>query len=405
MATVKISELPSITGATAVGTDVLPLVDVSLNTTNKITRDEFFKNIQGNVGIGTATPSRALHVKNSTAIVRLEDTDTAVSTIYGEIQSGLNGELIFNADPGNASSGATAIQFNIDGAEEARITAAGNFLIGTTVGADRTVSVSKAITGATTAYGILNNGAVQSGVTAAAFINRTLPTVANEVFTLPALYHYAAAQSTIGASATVTSQVGFLVEGNLIGATTNIGFSVNGVAAASVTTGKFVYAFNSSQNIASGGGTAYNLYLTGTAPNYVAGNVGIGTTTAISPLHVVGATVTTGVVYKAQPAQTSKAAAATLTIAELLTGIVQYTGAVATLTLPTGTLIEGGVPATFPVDMSFDVSVINTGTGIATLGTATGLTLVGSMAVAIGASGLFRFRKTAANTYTVYRIS
>jgi hypothetical protein len=115
--------------------------------------------------------------------------------------------------------------------------------------------------------------------------------------------------------------------------------------------------------------------------------------------------MTTGVVYKAQPAQTSKAAAATLTIAELLTGIVQYTGAAATLTLPTGTLIEGGLPATFPTDMSFDVSFINTGAALLTIGTATNLTLVGTMTVATLTSGILRFRKTAANTYTVYRIS
>jgi hypothetical protein len=74
------------------------------------------------------------------------------------------------------------------------------------------------------------------------------------------------------------------------------------------------------------------------------------------------------------------------------------------LTMPTGTSIEGGVPATFPTNMSFAFSVINTGSGAATLGTAAGLTLVGSMAVAAGTSGLFRVRKTALNTYTIYRI-
>jgi len=138
------------------------------------------------------------------------------------------------------------------------------------------------------------------------------------------------------------------------------------------------------------------------------GNLGIGTALPVTPLHVVGASITTGVTFQNQPTQTSKSAAVTLTIAELLTGIVQFTGAtIGTLTLPTGTAIEGGLPTTFPTNMSFDFSVINTGTaaGAVTITGNTGLTLVGSMVVPITTSGLFRVRKTATNTYTVYRIS
>lgn len=175
---------------------------------------------------------------------------------------------------------------------------------------------------------------------------------------------------------------GGTINGTVIGGTTP--------AAVSGTTGTF------SGNLAVDTNTLF--------VNAAGNKVGVGNASPVVPLHVTGATMTTGVVYSNQPAQTTKASAATLTIAELLTGIIQYTGAAANLTLPTGTLIEGGVPATFPTNMSFNFSVINTGSGTATLVTAAGLTLVGSMAVAAAATSLFRVRKTALNTYTVYRI-
>lgn len=114
--------------------------------------------------------------------------------------------------------------------------------------------------------------------------------------------------------------------------------------------------------------------------------------------------VLTSTVYVQQGAQTSKAAAATLTIAELLTGIIQYTGAAANLTLPTGTSIEGGVVSGLAVDRAFEFVVINTGSGAATLVTNTGLTTVGALAVTNGTSARFKVRKTATNTYTVYRV-
>jgi hypothetical protein len=242
--------------------------------------------MSGNVGIGTTAPSRALHVKNSTAIVRIEDTDTAVSTIYGEIQSGLNGELIFNADPGNASGGATAIQFFLDAAEKARITSAGNVLIGTSSSANSSLSVTRDITGGANAFGILNNGEIQTDAITTVQANRTAPTVVAAHPGLSQLIHYAATQGTIGAGSTVTTQVGFMAESNLIGAASNIGFWHPGVAAASVTAGKTIRAMQSSQAAASGGGTAHNLYILGTAPSYFAGNLGLGTDAPARVLHV-----------------------------------------------------------------------------------------------------------------------
>lgn len=108
--------------------------------------------------------------------------------------------------------------------------------------------------------------------------------------------------------------------------------------------------------------------------------------------------------YFEQVAPTSKAAAATLTIAELLTGIIEYTGAVANLTLPTGADIEAGVTG-MATDRAFEFSVINTGSGTATVLTAVGLTLVGAMTVPASTSGQFRVRRTAADTFTVYRVA
>lgn len=109
------------------------------------------------------------------------------------------------------------------------------------------------------------------------------------------------------------------------------------------------------------------------------------------------------IVMQVQGAQTSKSTAATLTNTELATGILQYTGNAQTITLPTGTNIEGGFTWSAN-DNAWDWYVINTGTGTCTIG-ANGNTTVGALTVAAGSSGHFRFRRTATNTFTVYRIS
>lgn len=95
----------------------------------------------------------------------------------------------------------------------------------------------------------------------------------------------------------------------------------------------------------------------------------------------------------------------TLTIAQLLTGIVTQTPTGnRTLTLPTGTLADGGV--TLAVNEAFDWVLINLASAAHSLTVAAGTdhTVVGEMEVPAAKSGIFRTRKTAADTFVTYRI-
>jgi hypothetical protein len=80
------------------------------------------------LGIGTSSPSRTLHIKDTVAGVRLEDSD---DNSYGEIlyNTGSNG-LLIRSDEGNTDAGSNII-FEVDGTESARIDSSGNVGIGT----------------------------------------------------------------------------------------------------------------------------------------------------------------------------------------------------------------------------------------------------------------------------------
>lgn len=125
-----------------------------------------------------------------------------------------------------------------------------------------------------------------------------------------------------------------------------------------------------------------------------------------------------GLPVKTQAAPATATTAATLTAAQLLTGILNATptatGATVAYTLPTGTLMDAAV--TFAVNDSFDWVLINNALAALdtiTLTAATGHTIVGGPIVQslhattggiTGYSAVFRTRKTAANTFTTYRI-
>jgi hypothetical protein len=154
----------------------------------------------------------------------------------------------------NISSGTN--KWNIYAQGTANNYMAGSLGIGTTSLTGISLAVLKTITGATSSFGVLQQGYVQSDVTSSAHgIYNQLNTQAAS-FTLTNYNHFIANQGIIGANSTITNQYGFNVSSNLTGATNNFGF----------------YG-----NIASGTGR-WNLYMNGTANNYLAGSLGIGAT-------------------------------------------------------------------------------------------------------------------------------
>jgi len=156
------------------------------------------------------------------------------------------GRLVFSTTADGASSPT----------ERMRIDSAGRVGFGSTDLSVIRFRYAGAVSGSAISYMHYSEPVVQSGVTTATSNYASVPSTAAASFTLSNLRHFAAYQGTIGAGSTVTNQVGFYAENNLTGATNNYGFYGNIPAA----TGR------------------YNLYMGGTADNYMAGSLGIGNT-------------------------------------------------------------------------------------------------------------------------------
>ena len=109
-----------------------------------------------------------------------------------------------------------------------------------------------------------------------------------------------------------------------------------------------------------------------------------------------------------QVAPNTYTGAATLTVADLTSGLVVFnSGSGANLALPAVTGV-GGVDADISsakVNSAFDFALLSTGAGAGTLTAGAGWTLVGSGAGVAGGAVVFRARKTGVGTYTLYRIA
>jgi hypothetical protein len=271
-------------------------------------------------------------------------TGTGVVTALG-VNTGTAGAFVVNGGAlGTPSSGTVTnltgtASININGTVGATTPTTGVF---TTVVANTSAGVGaiapagtnfynvKNITGATAANANYTFATIQSDVTSQARGYLTNLGTAATAFTLSNLRHFYAFQGTIGAGSTVTTQIGFYAENNLIGATNNYGFVAGDTAA--VTAGKTAYGFYSGVNTASGGGTTWGFYAAGTTNNYFGGKVGISRTPTTN-LDVNGS-----IAFRA-PSLTN---AATYTVATTDVSL-RFTTTACTVTLPAAASFTGRV--------------------------------------------------------------
>ena len=151
----------------------------------------------------------------------------------------------------------------------------GSLVIGGSVAAGFNVVVSKNISGAVSSFGIYQNGTVQSGVTTQAHGNYNVLNTQAASFTLGTYSGFTSTQSSIGAGSTINNIYGFYATSSLTGG-------------ANLVAGFF-------SNVASGSRN-WNFYANGTAKNYFAGTLLIGTTTddTINKVQIVGTAISTG---------------------------------------------------------------------------------------------------------------
>jgi hypothetical protein len=283
-----------ITGAATGGTVALVATDSGSNTNltfnAKGTGTISIANIStGNVivGGGGSANRRAVITANGLATfgysdnslqsnVTLENLDTSSTTNHGSsilwrtcdnstttaINSGRIAVIKEQQWTTTASTQDSAMVFytTLDGGlgERVRINSNGSVGLGGTSASTallnfRSYSFAGSATGAIAAY---IDATVPNTLTSNFQGFRTSISTAASAFTCAAGYHFYASQGTIGATSAITSQYGFICDNTLTGATNNYGFF---------------------SDIASGTGR-WNFYANGTAQNYLASGVNIGST-------------------------------------------------------------------------------------------------------------------------------
>jgi hypothetical protein len=138
--------------------------------------------------------------------------------------------------------------------------------IGAQAGTNNALRIARNLENGTNAYAVLSDGTFQSGVTVNGAGFRSVARTAAAAFTMASLHHYQAVQSTLGAGSAITTQAGFVADASLIGAVNNYGFYGNIPA----------------------GTNRWNLYMEGTANNYLGGGLVQGVSTTAPTLSTNG---------------------------------------------------------------------------------------------------------------------
>jgi hypothetical protein len=183
---------------------------------------------------------------------------------------------------------------------------------------------------------------------------------------------------------------------------------IDGVTPGTAAADKAV-VLNSSKGIATITSATITTVTTGTIAEVV----------AASGVKIDSAVIRDGQVHGIQPAPTAETGAATITIADILSGIVTVTHSVGSdvaLTLDIGSAMDTGMPASFGTNQFIDWSLINLSAAAAdtaTVTASTGHTVVGVMVCQSAHSSIggitgnairLRSRRTATNTWITYRI-
>jgi hypothetical protein len=230
--------------------------------------------------MSNATLSNRLAFQTSTT-----NGNTTISALPNGTAVGAACRLHNSSDPANSSRVAMGVDstitylesaisgtgtylpmtFYTNGSERVRIDTSGSVGIGGTAGAANKLEISGILpTSGAVTRSFAGTGTIPSGTTTAAINYSSAFTTAAASFTLTDMVHFNATQPTLGAGSAVTNIYGFAAQSSLALATNTYGF----------------YG-----NIASGT-NRYNVYMAGTADNYFAGNVGIGTASPTSKLGV-----------------------------------------------------------------------------------------------------------------------